>query len=243
MVPQSPEVAEITKYSLMNIFNFESARSIAGLWFVENRFLDIFHFSYLELMNATHEKYFSLIIKMLYIMFFYFGLSFFALQTFKKSDASTALKIFLITAILGWLFVRNNGNMDQQNHLFFNISMLSILLFFRASSSFKKYFWFERNNIILLIILVFVISDQNNFTNLKLSGDSLNYRNKNSMTLNKFLSISKSLNKDRLVIDNVTPYWEQALISQMSGSRIYYEDLIDSKIEFSTYHLAQYSLK
>ena len=242
-IPQSMEIAEITRYSLMNVFDFDSARSLAGLWFVENRFLDILNFSSSIVSDLTINKYINLIIKMLYILIFYFGLSFFALSTYKKSKVRKALKIYLITGILGWLFVRNNGNLDQQNHLFFNISLMSIILFTGAFSNFRKYQWQNGVKIISLIILIFVFSDLNNFMNPKLSGNSLSYRNNQSITLSQFLSRNLNLTSDRLEISKDMPYWEQALISQMSGTRIYYQDLKDNEIEFSKYHLSQYALK
>tara|TARA_Y100001970_G_scaffold291227_1_gene427586 strand:- start:1107 stop:2780 length:1674 start_codon:yes stop_codon:yes gene_type:complete len=242
-IPQSKEIAEITRYSLMNVFDFDSARSLAGLWFVENRFLDILNFSSSIVSDVTINKYINLIVKMLYILIFYFGLSFFALSTYKKSKVRKALKIYLLTGILGWLFVRNNGNLDQQNHLFFNISLMSVILFTGAFSNFRKYQWQNTAKIISLIILMFVFSDLNNFKNPKLSGDSLNYRNNKSITLPQFLSRNLNLKTDRLKINKDMPYWEQALLSQMSGTRIYYQDLKDNEIEFSKYHLSQYALK
>ena len=211
--------------------------------FVENRFLDILNFSSSIVSDLTINKYINLIIKMLYILIFYFGLSFFALSTYKKSKVRKALKIYLITGILGWLFVRNNGNLDQQNHLFFNISLMSIILFTGAFSNFRKYQWQNGVKIISLIILIFVFSDLNNFMNPKLSRNSLSYRNNQSITLSQFLSRNLNLTSDRLEISKDMPYWEQALISQMSGTRIYYQDLKDNEIEFSKYHLSQYALK
>ena len=242
-IPQSPQVAEITRYSLMNIFNFDSARSLAGLWFVENRFLDMFNFFNLQIFDSTQEKYFILSVKMLYILIFYFGLAFLALKSFKPSIAKNALKIYIITAILGWLFVRNNGNLDQQNHLFFNISILSLMLFFRAAAFAKHSFRFNENGLIFLLILLFVTSDFKNFTNPKLSGDSISYRKNNSIALSEFLAVTPISDQDRLILDPESPFWRQALISQMSGKRIYYEDLVNSNIEFDSYHLAQYAIK
>ena len=242
-IPQSPQVAEITRYSLMNIFNFDSARSLAGLWFVENRFLDMFNFFNLEIFDSTQEKYFILSIKMLYILIFYFGLAFLALKSFKPSIAKNALTIYIITAILGWLFVRNNGNLDQQNHLFFNISILSLMLFFRAAAFVNHSFRFNENSLVFLLILLFVASDFKNFTNPKLSGDSISYRQNDSIALSEFLAVTPMSDQDRLILDPESPFWRQALISQMSGKRIYYEDLVNSNIEFNSYHLAQYAIK
>ena len=62
------------------------------------------------------------------------------------------------------------------------------------------------------------------------------------MNLSDFLALKPVIDQDRLVIDPEVPFWRQALISQMSGKRIYYEDLINSNVEFNGYHLAQYAI-
>jgi len=247
LIPRSPEIEEITKYSLMNIFNYDSVRTIAGLWFVENRFLELFNFLHIyiadiNIYNRSLVDYLNLLIKVIYIFIFYFGLAFFVFKFFNNSPIKKALKIYIITAILGWLFVRNNGNLDQQNHLFFNISLLSAMLFFRVVPLKKEAFSFYGRNILLCIIFIFVLSDMQNIFNPKLSGDSISYRNSDSIQYSEFKNLSPLIADDRLIIDPSVPFWESALISQMSGKRIYYEDLNNYDINYKDYHLAQYTL-
>lgn len=247
LTPQSPEIAKITQYSVINIFNYESLSTLAGLWFVENRFLELFSFlnSYFinfEIFNKNFSEYLNLFIKMLYILIFYFGLFFFAIKSFQSSASKQALKIYLVSAILGWLFIRNNGNLDQQNHLFFNISILSLILFFRATSSLQKISIFNAKIGLLGFIFIFVLTDSKNFTEFKLSGDSINYRENNSITLTEFQNLPVTIVGDRLLIDPETPFWKSALLSQMNGKRIYHEDLIKNDISFESYHLSQYRI-
>ena len=242
-IPQSKEVAEITRYSLINIFEPDSIRSIAGLWFVENRFIDIFSFLNIELLKFLDEKYTILLLKLSYIFIFYFGLSFIALSFFTKSKITKALKIYLFTAILGWIFVRNNGNLDQQNHLFFNISILSTMLFLGALSFSNNLFLLNKKNILFFMILVFSITDLSNISSPKISGKSLSYRQENSISLSEFRSLSIYEYQENYIYNVNIPFWKNALISQMRGQRIYYKDLLDNNIDYEAYHLSQYSLK
>ena len=248
LIPQSPQIAEITKYSIMNILDYDSARSLAGLWFVENRFLELFnflniYFSEIQIFHQSLASYLNLAIKISYIAIFYFGLSFFALKFFKPSASKQALKIYLISAIFGWFFIRNNGNLDQQNHLFFNISILSLMLFFRAIPSIQNFLNFNVMNILIVIIFTFALTDIKNFIDPKLSGDSTSYRNINSITLKNFKNLSPQIDGDRLIINSEVPFWKHALISQMHGKRIYHEDLVNNNIDFNGYHLSQYKLQ
>jgi hypothetical protein len=248
LIPQSPQIAEITKYSIMNILDYDSARSLAGLWFVENRFLGLFnflniYFLEIQIFHQSLASYLNLAIKVSYILIFYFGLSFFALKFFKPSVSKQALKIYIISAIFGWFFIRNNGNLDQQNHLFFNISILSLMLFFRVIPSIQNFLNFNAINVLVVIIFTFALTDVNNFVDPRLSGDSTSYRKINSITFKNFKNLSPQIDGDRLIIDPDIPFWKHALISQMHGKRIYHDDLVINNINFNGYHLSQYTLE
>ena len=93
------------------------------------------------------------------------------------------------------------------------------------------------------MILAFSITDLSNISNPKISGKSLSYRQENSISLSEFRSLNIYEYQDKYIYNANIPFWENALISQMRGQRIYYKDLLDNNIDFEAYHLSQYSLK
>ncbi len=227
IIPPSPTIDAATTYSIINPFDINDLRTISGMWFIEYGLLDIFSEIYpssfdITYLNASSKDLIELIYKLIFVMFFYYSLLYFAINYLEiiSKPIKRILLIFLHTTIFGWLLVRNNGNMDLQGHLYFLIPFLTIIFFpIFVDQSFNKTnlgkFLFS---LLLILTIIDIAKNGVNF-----SGSSLNYREINSISFQE-IDFSKKYSEDDLYKPDLNqPFWKNEILSQIYGKRINYK--------------------
>lgn len=245
LIPISDDVSGIVSYSLMNPFILDDLKSLAGIWFVELRhfsslmfFLD--HDLTIQILGYPVKDLTQLLIKIIFIIFFYFAFLVFCLRKIEDSIIQKSLLIYLATSLLGVFFIRNNGNMDLQNHLYFLMPFLIIYYFpfYLAELPSRMN---RTLSCFLLVIISFNIFDLALYKPT-LAGSSLDYRDTNSIHYSEIdFDFNHSL-KDRYIINKDTPFWYHEINSQLIGKRIYKEDLKKFEIDTKDSFLIKYSI-
>ncbi len=246
ITPISEQIKYLTVFSIINPFNIDELRTLAGVWFVEMRMLEFFSditaFS-IEgtFFGVTFIEFKQFLIKLFILLFFYYFLLFISIKNIKSLNPTikASLYIYLITSLLGWIFLRNNGNLDSQSHLFFLISFLSsfFLIYYLSKSQTR----FSLNSLIFIFIISVNINDFLNY-DFKISGSALDYRVNKSLSYSDIIERNdNSTDRFNLIVDK--PFWYNELVSQIEGKRIYKEDIVSNNFDTSASHLIEYVIE
>ena len=246
IVPVSEQIKYLTVFSIIDPFNLEDLRTLAGIWFVETRMLEFFstltRFNFEGIFfGVTFIEFKEFIIKLFILLFFYYFLLFVSLKDNKKLNLTikTSLYVYMITSLLGWIFLRNNGNLDSQSHLFFLISFLSSLFLVSFLSTLQIRF-----NLKILVFILIVFINLNDLINndFRVSGSALDYRNEKSLSSSvNLIDNNSSSDRFNLLVDK--PFWYNEIVSQLKGKRIYKEDIVSNNFDTSDSHLIEYVIE
>jgi hypothetical protein len=246
ITPISEQIKYLTVFSIINPLNLDELRTLAGIWFVETRMLEFFSditkFNmYGTFFGVTFTELKDFLIKLLITLFFYYFLLFISLRNSKSLDPTvkTSLYIYLMTSLLGWIFLRNNGNLDSQSHLFFLISFLSSFFLIHYFSTLQARF--NLKSLFFLFVITININDLLSYE-FKISGAALDYRINNSLSYSDIIQkSSKSTDRFNLFVDK--PFWYNEVVSQIEGKRIYKEDIVSNNFDTSASHLIEYVIE
>ena len=246
ITPISEQIKYLTVFSIINPLNLDELRTIAGIWFVETRMLEFF--SDITSINmdgtffgVTFIEFKQFLIKLFITLFFYYFVLFVALKNNKSLDpiVKTSFYIYLISSLLGWIFLRNNGNLDSQSHLFFLISFLSSFFLIYYFSTLQARF--NLKTLFFIFVITININDLISY-DFKISGAALDYRVNNSISYSE-ISHKDYVTTDRFNLIADKPFWYNEIVSQIEGKRIYKEDIVSNNFDTSASHLIEYVIE